>query len=97
MRCCILRSECVYTGVMEQPKPLRAAREAAGLDQAELAARAEITQATVSRVERGQVPGATVALRLARALNTTVEALFGHTIEGETTASPTLDATGTGG
>lgn len=70
---------------METPNPLRLAREAAGLDQAGLAERAATTQATVSRAENGHVPGALVAMRLARALDTNVEALFGHALGAEET------------
>lgn len=62
--------------------PLKVARVAAGLDQDGLALRAGVSQATISRVEAGQAPSTTTALRLARALNTTVEALFGHVVNG---------------
>lgn len=60
--------------------PLRAARIAAGLNQEELFEKSGVPQGTISRIERGQSPHTTVALRLARALGTTVEALFGHSV-----------------
>lgn len=56
---------------------LRERREAAGLSQADLAERAGVSRATVGAVEQGrQIPAADAAVRIARALGTTVEALF---------------------
>lgn len=56
---------------------LKAARTAAGLTQAELAERAGVSRKTINTVENGVfVPSTTLALSLARALGTTVEALF---------------------
>lgn len=56
---------------------LRAARLAAGLSQAELAARAGISRQAVSAVETGRMsPTIEVALRLARALGRPVDSLF---------------------
>lgn len=56
---------------------LKAARTAAGLTQAELAERAGVSRKTINTVENGVfVPSTTLALTLARALGTTVEALF---------------------
>jgi putative molybdopterin biosynthesis protein len=57
---------------------LRAAREDAGISQRELAERAGVTRAQVGSIEQGRhVPAVDAALRLARALGTTAEALFG--------------------
>lgn len=69
--------------------PLKAARVAAGLDQDDLAERSGVSQATISRVEAGQAPTTATALRLARALDETVEALFGHVVPDDAvTAEP---------
>lgn len=57
---------------------LKAARTEAGLTQAELAERAGVSRKTVNTVENGVfTPSVLVALSLARALDTTVETLFG--------------------
>ena len=57
---------------------LKAVRTEAGLTQAELAERAGVSRKTVNTVENGVfTPSVLVALSLARALDTTVEALFG--------------------
>lgn len=56
---------------------MRAARTAAGLTQAELAARAGVSRQTVVAVEAGDyAPSVYLALSLARHLGSTVEALF---------------------
>jgi putative transcriptional regulator len=56
---------------------LKAARTAAGLTQAELAERTRLSRKTINTVENGVfTPSVIVALSLARALGTTVEALF---------------------
>lgn len=56
---------------------LREAREAKGWTQAELAARIGVSRKTVNTVENGIfVPSTTIALKLARALDQSVEALF---------------------
>jgi putative transcriptional regulator len=48
-----------------------------GLSQADLAARVRVSRKTINTVENQVfVPSAILALRLARALNTTVERLF---------------------
>lgn len=79
---------------MEPTHPLKAAREAAKLDQDGLAERSGVSQATISRIERGQVPGTAVALRLSRALNVSVEDLFGHAVDDSDDASKEVtDAT----
>lgn len=56
---------------------VRAEREAAGLSQAALAARAGLTRQAISAIEAGHyLPNTAVALRLAQALGCRVEALF---------------------
>jgi putative transcriptional regulator len=56
---------------------LREAREARGWTQAELAQRVGVTRKTINTVENGVfVPSTLLALKLARAMGTTVEALF---------------------
>ena len=56
---------------------LRVRRAQAGLSQQELAVRAGISRQAFAAVESGKsAPSTSVALRLARALNTTVENLF---------------------
>lgn len=61
---------------------LRDARQAAGLSQRELALRACVTRALVGSIEQDRhVPAVDAALRLAGALGTTAEALFGTQAE----------------
>lgn len=56
---------------------LREARTAAGLTQAELAERIGVSRKTINTVENGVfTPSTVLALKLARALETTVERLF---------------------
>lgn len=56
---------------------LRAHRKAAGFTQADLAERVEVSRKTINTVENGVfVPSTVLALKLARALDTSVEALF---------------------
>ena len=56
---------------------LREARTAAGLTQAQLAERIGVTRKTVNTVENGVfIPSTVLALKLAQALGTSVEALF---------------------
>ncbi len=56
---------------------LKEKRGEAGLTQAELAARIGVSRKTVNTVENGIfVPSALLALKMARALNEPVEALF---------------------
>ena len=56
---------------------LREARAARGWTQADLAERVGVTRKTINTVENGVfVPSTTLALKLARAMETTVEALF---------------------
>ncbi|MFO1238423.1 MAG: helix-turn-helix transcriptional regulator [Alphaproteobacteria bacterium] len=56
---------------------LREARTAAGLTQAQLAERIGVSRKTVNTVENGVfVPSTVLALKLAQALGTSVEALF---------------------
>ena len=56
---------------------LKEVRTAAGLTQAALADRAGVTRKTINTVENGVfVPSTVLALELARALDTPVEALF---------------------
>lgn len=57
---------------------LREARTAAGLTQLELAEKIGVSRKTINTVENGVfIPSTLLALKLARALNTKVEALFG--------------------
>ena len=51
-------------------------RRSSGFTQKQLAQRAGITQATVSRIENGVPPSLWVALLIAHALDTPVEDLF---------------------
>jgi putative transcriptional regulator len=56
---------------------IRAAREARGWTQADLAERVGVTRKTINTVENGVfVPSAIVALKIARAFAMPVEALF---------------------
>ena len=56
---------------------LREARTEAGLTQAQLAEMIGVSRKTINTVENGVfVPSTTLALKLARALKTTVEGLF---------------------
>ena len=56
---------------------LKAVRLAAGLTQAELAELAGVSRKTINTVENGVfVPSTTLALTLARALETSVDGLF---------------------
>ena len=56
---------------------LKEARAAAGLTQAGLADLARVSRKTINTVENGvYIPSTVLALTLARALDTTVEALF---------------------
>ncbi len=56
---------------------LKAIRTEAGLTQAELADRAGVSRKTINTVENGVfIPSTLLALSLAKALGTTVEALF---------------------
>lgn len=56
---------------------LREARTAAGLTQAQLAELIGVSRKTINTVENGVfVPSTTLALKLARALKTSVEELF---------------------
>lgn len=56
---------------------LRAAREAAGWTQAQLAEQVGVSRKTINTVENGVfIPSTLLALKLARALGRPVEALF---------------------
>ena len=56
---------------------LKERRTAAGLTQQGLADKASVSRKTINTVENGVfIPSTVLALELARALNTTVEALF---------------------
>lgn len=60
-------------------RSVRTARVAARLTQRALAAEAGVSQATISAIERGAVPGFTVQRKLATALDTTPQQLWpGH-------------------
>lgn len=61
---------------------LRAAREAAGLTQAQLAEAIGVSRKTVNTVENGVfVPSTVIALKLAAVLGQPVEALFAVVVE----------------
>lgn len=63
--------------LVELENRLRPHREAAGLTQGELADRVGVTRKTINTVERGHfVPSTVLALRLADALDASVEDLF---------------------
>ena len=61
---------------MDTTTRLRAAREAAKQLQEDLAEASGVPQGTIGRIENGTAPQVVTALRLARALDTTVEDLF---------------------
>lgn len=74
---------------------LRSRRLAAGLSQQALAHRCAVTRQAIHAIETGRyVPNTTVALRLARALGCTVEALFALPDEPERIAAELLAAPG---
>lgn len=57
--------------------PVRSARTRAGLRQADLAAAVGVSRQTIVSLERGDYsPSVYLALRIARSLDSTVEALF---------------------
>lgn len=61
----------------EAPNRLREAREAAGLTQADLAARVMVTKQAISQFETGAaMPSLALALAIAQALGGTVDGLF---------------------
>ena len=70
---------------MAKPKPskniaqnVRRLRQAAGLTQAQLAAAADVADATISRIERGRLtPSTELAGRISKALDTGVDDLLG--------------------
>lgn len=66
---------------------LRAAREASGKTQKQVAHETNITEVSYQRIEYGlQRPSLTTALLISRALNSTVEALFGAATPDNTKA-----------
>ena len=70
------------TSAQGRTNGVRAARQAAGLTQADLAAAAGVTRQTVVAVEAGDyAPSVYLALAIATRLGTTVEALFDPTLE----------------
>lgn len=67
---------------------LQAAREQSGKTQAQVAKEAGITEVAYQRYEYDKrEPGVRTAIRIARALNSTVEALFGA-VTPENTSEP---------
>lgn len=61
----------------QENSPVRAARTAAGLRQADLASAVGVSRQTIVSLERGDYsPSVYLAIRIARALESTVEALF---------------------
>ncbi len=76
------------TSARGRTNAVRAARQAAGLTQAELAAAAGVARQTVVTVEAGDyAPSVYLALALATHLGTTVEALFAEQYERVTTST----------
>jgi molybdate-binding protein/DNA-binding XRE family transcriptional regulator len=75
----------------QAPPPIRQARAAVGMSQAELAAAAGITRQAMNAIELGRyVPNTTVAIRIARRLGRRVEDLFAA--PDATTVVPVADA-----
>lgn len=63
------RRDIAATLYADEPETLSALRLAAGLSQAQLAARADTTQPYIARIERGQTdPGTDIIARIAQAL-----------------------------
>ena len=61
---------------------LRAAREQSGKTQAQVAKEVDISEVSYQRIEYAtQTPSLRTAIRIARALNSTVEQLFGGTAD----------------
>ncbi|MFM9378542.1 helix-turn-helix transcriptional regulator [Gordonia sp. VNK21] len=61
----------------DDASPVRSARTRAGLRQADLAAAVGVSRQTIVSLERGDYsPSVYLALRIARSLDSTVEALF---------------------
>lgn len=72
---------------------VRERREARGLSQLALAAAADLTRQSVGAIEAGRaIPGVDVALRLARALDCTVEELFGGSRDESALVTEPLEA-----
>ena len=72
-------SSRVEQGVKDLPRNLRQLREMRGLTQAELGSRADMGAASVSHFETGQrIPSLESVIRLADALNVSVDALLGR-------------------
>lgn len=64
---------------MSRNNRLRAYRLLSGMTQAELARRADVGQTTISDAETGRHEiGVRAAIRIAKALRTTLEAIFGE-------------------
>ncbi|VDR38602.1 Plasmid maintenance system antidote protein [Tsukamurella paurometabola] len=69
--------ECLTLRVDDDENPVRARRRAQRITQAELAGAVGVSRQTVVSVEKGDyAPSVYLALKLARALDTTVEHLF---------------------
>mgnify|MGYP000237460949 CR=1 FL=1 len=64
---------------------VEALRDSADWTQAQLAKKTGVPQGSISRIERGQIPGVLTAMRLARGLNTTVEQLFADRLRADET------------
>lgn len=79
-----IKSSCVYIAVVTtqtspQANLVRRQRRANELTQAQLAKLVGVSRQTVISIEGGDyAPSVYLALRIATALDTTVEALFGH-------------------
>lgn len=75
----------------QTPNRVRERREARGLSQVALAAAASLTRQSVGAIEAGRaMPAVDVALRLAKALDCTVEELFGEVSAEASVASEPL-------
>lgn len=76
-----------------EPNRVRELREARGLSQIELAAAVRLTRQSIGAIEAGRAtPAVDVAIRLARALGSRVEELFGGGAAEYVTAEPTATA-----
>jgi putative molybdopterin biosynthesis protein len=79
------------------PNRVREMREARGLTQIELARTSQLTRQSIGAIEAGRAtPAVDVALRIARALDQSVEALFGRAAPEETLVTEPVSRSSTG-